>query len=290
MQSLPEPTVSSAWAKPDWFEQELTGRSHRGEQSRRAQCSSLGPCEVHLWTATEDACSLPDLNEAGFLLSGDEREMAGRYWPARRRQFVAGRALTRLALSRYWPVRPQEWVFALSPHGKPAIRAPEKYVGVHFSIAHTEGLTACLISRIDQTAVDVEKIRDWEDLPLVAQRVLSASEWSDIQPLSGDAWYARFFDYWTLKEAYAKARGLGLSLDLTKIQFALEASGEARASFATELGDESRRWAFRRISLRQGYAAAIAVGGEHVDDLVIVHRHANLGVSCVALSPQRRLG
>jgi 4'-phosphopantetheinyl transferase len=282
---------------------ESTARARRLERDRLARGSDAGSggdkrpsCtanrielragELHLWTATDDRYPFPDLDEAGFLLAADEREAADRSRPVRRRQFVCGRVLTRLALSRHCPVRPQEWVFALGPHGKPFILAPENYRGVRFSISHTEGLTACLITTIDMAAVDVERVRTWADLPLIAPMVLSARELSDIESFSGNAWHARFFDYWTLKEAYAKARGMGLGLDLTDIAFELAGQEEVRARFAPAVEDDPGRWTFRRVRLGPHYAAAIAIGRGDKENCTLMHRHAEIVGAGAALALQ----
>lgn len=218
----------------------------------------LAADEAHLWTAPDDICL--GLDNAQSLLSSDERAAAARFINERgARSFVVGRVLARLALSRHCPVRPQDWIFVPGSYGRPFIAAPEKYRGMHFSISHTEGLVACLTSRTALAAVDVERITPWDDLPFVAPTILSAEEQRCIETLAGDAWVRRFFEYWTLKEAYTKALSVGLACDFSSVSFRIGASCDITAQFADGVGDVASDWLFRRLALGPGWAGAVAV-------------------------------
>src|SRR6185503_2047144 len=81
------------------------------------------------------------------------------------------------------------------------------------------GMLACLVSLTASAAVDVEHIVHTDDLAHVAEAVLARREREALGRLAGSDWTERFFDYWTLKEAYAKARGEGLGLPFGDIGF-----------------------------------------------------------------------
>ena len=59
----------------------------------------------------------------------------------------------------------------------------------------------------------------------------------------GDRWRERFLMYWTLKEAYLKARGLGISVQLADISFDLT-GGNAAIAFHNSLSGADDRWRF----------------------------------------------
>lgn len=211
--------------------------------------------EAHLWSAPDDICEgVPS------LLPPDERARAARFISEKAaRSFAAGRTLARLALSSHYPVRPQDWAFAPGPNGRPFIIAPEKYRDVQFSISHTEGLVACLTSRIAQAAVDVERVTAWDDLSFVAPTILSTAEQRSIEQLADETWLRRFFDYWTLKEAYAKALGDGLGYDFSSVSFDFGPGSEVAARFADGVGAIASHWLFRRLALGSVWAGAVAV-------------------------------
>jgi 4'-phosphopantetheinyl transferase len=69
----------------------------------------------------------------------------------------------------------------------------------------------------------------------------------------------RFFDYWTLKEAYIKARGMGLAIPLDQFWFTLDASAPVRIAFAPELDDDPASWQFARLRPSARHRVAVAV-------------------------------
>lgn len=222
--------------------------------------------QLHLWTLRTD--ELDDGALAGRaigILSADERNEARRFRRAgNRHQFVMARALVRLALSRHFPVAAGDWRFARDDRGKPFIAGPELLPAPRFSISHTRGLVACLISLCAEAAVDVEAIEHHPDLALVARQVLAPAEHEALSELSGGDWTARFFDYWTLKEAYAKARGLGLGMALRDIAFDLDAHDAIRARFAPAVNDDPAAWLFWRRRLPPRHALSVAARQDFV--------------------------
>jgi 4'-phosphopantetheinyl transferase len=209
------------------------------------------------------------------ILSTDEQQKARRFRRAEdQRQFVASRALVRLALSHYFPVSAADWSFIRDCNGKPLIAAPAMSPPVQFSLSHTEGLVACLVSLSAEAAVDVEKVAYGQDWVSVAREVLSAEELSALNVLSGKDWTARFFDYWTLKEAYAKARGLGLSLPISDIGFELGPDDTIRARFASQINDDPLGWLFWHCHLSPQHAISVAAKRDLADECEIIHRLA----------------
>ena len=71
----------------------------------------------------------------------------------------------------------------------------------------------------------------------------------------------RFFDYWTLKESYIKARGGGMSIGLSKIAFRLGADGKA------SLAAGPAGWRFFRDAPTDMHVCAVAVHAEEGDPL-----------------------
>ena len=182
-----------------------------------------GRGQVDLWAAAPDSVEPDQLEALARELSPDERERAARFVlePARR-SFVVTRALLRRSLSRYADVPPEAWRFARGPHGKPHLDAAQAALGLCFNVSHTAGLGVCAIAS-SEVGVDVQ---DTTRPPArLSERYLTPEERTRLLALPESERAARFYVYWTLKEAYVKARGLGLFLPLTQVGFELEPLG-----------------------------------------------------------------
>lgn len=213
------------------------------------------------------------LEACRMSLSAEERHRAGRFVQERhRRLYIFSHGLLRFALSRWAPaVAPADWSFIADRHGRPFVATPVLAKPVHFSLSHTEGCVACVISACEAVGVDVERMErrgsHWD----TAQHVFAAEEISALRGLGPEAFLDRFFDYWTLKEAYLKARGLGLRLPLD--QFAIRLSGEAIAiSFTGEIDDDPGRWHFTRRVPSAQHRLAIADGSRTPGGLPLLTR------------------
>jgi 4'-phosphopantetheinyl transferase len=179
------------------------------------------------------------------LLSTDEIERMSRLIFARdRRRFLLTRALVRTTLSRYASVPPERWTFIANVHGRPEIfDRPRGVPDLRFNLSHTDGLIACAVTIGREVGVDVEHIgrRLTYD---VASRFFAPQEVADLKSLPADQQARVFFDYWTLKEAYIKARGFGLALPLGDFAFTLAPPSPPRITFEPALDDDPSTWQF----------------------------------------------
>lgn len=253
--------------------------------SPRECLPALMPGQMYLWTLltddTTDAATACGLAE---ILSADERNEARRFRRVTgRQQFVIARALVRLALSYHVPIPAGAWRFDRDRNRRPFIASPAISPPVRFSVSHTQGLVACLITLSDEAAVDVETVEHSEDLALVAREVLSPAEQSALSALSGRDWTTRFFDHWTLKEAYAKARGLGLSLRLSDIGFDLNRDNTIRIHFSSQVDDNSSAWVFWRRHLSPQHTIAVAAKKDSGEGFEIVLRPVKIDGAGIAL-------
>ena len=179
------------------------------------------------------------------LMSADEHERMQRLIFERdRRRFLLTRALVRTALSRYGDVAPADWKFVANRYGRPEILdRPKGIPDLRFNISHTDGLVACAITVGREVGVDVEHIqrRLRHD---IAGRFFAPTEVEDLRALPPDEQERVFFDYWTLKEAYIKARGMGLALPLGDFAFHLNPLRAPRVAFEPSLDDDETTWQF----------------------------------------------
>lgn len=171
--------------------------------------------EVHVWLAWLDGNDSPGrLRAFEALLSDEERARMGRFaFDRLKREFLVTRALCRTTLSRYAPVAPQDWAFEQNAYGRPRIAGAGGTLD--FNLSHAGGLVAMAVAdSARQVGIDVEcALPERAHLDL-ARRYFSPAEHAALEALPAERQVDRFFVLWTLKEAYIKARGMGLSLPL----------------------------------------------------------------------------
>jgi 4'-phosphopantetheinyl transferase len=222
--------------------------------------------EAHLWYVRPEAASDPALLQAYDALQTDEERARGArfVFERSRHQHRVTRALVRSTLSRYAAVPPEAWRFAVSAHGRPEISAPTVAPGLGFNLSHADGMIVCLVARNLEIGVDVEDAARVVEFLGIGQRFFSTAESAALASVPEERRGERFFQLWTLKESYIKARGLGLSLPLSAFSFHL--GGERiDVSFAPPIVDEPASWQFDQLRIgRHLVATAVRMRGTPV--------------------------
>jgi len=227
---------------------------------------TLSNHEVHVWQADLDDAA-QDLSCLRDTLSAEERERAARFHFAQDRdRWTAGRGLLRVLLSRYLCAEPQSLRFAYGAYGKPVLAGGESEPVFCFNLSHSERMALVAIARGREVGVDIERIRtDFrpEDL---APAVFSPQEQEALRAIAVEDQHRLFFEFWTAKEAYIKARGSGFSFPVQQLTVSLTAGSDAistRTEVAAEAAEEGcPALSLRRLHPKEGYLAAVAAAGE----------------------------
>lgn len=218
--------------------------------------------DVDVWRIRLD---LPqaDLKRLSSTLSADEQARAGRFYFDRDREhFIIARGALRAILGRYLNVEPHIIRFTYAEYGKPALVAELNRDSILFNLSHSHGLGLLAVSRSRELGVDLEWIRPDMASKEIAERFFSAQEVRVLRQLPADQQDEAFFNCWTRKEAYIKAKGEGLSMPLD--QFAVSLAPGERAALLSTTGDpkEASRWSMRELFPGPGFVAAIVVEGD----------------------------
>jgi 4'-phosphopantetheinyl transferase len=215
--------------------------------------------EVHVWLA--------DLNHPGFsaaeidhILSQEEQERAARFYRQRdRSRFAAGRVMLRSILGRYLNTDARHLQFSRGPHGKPTLATAGGADALCFNIAHSHDVAICAVARGRDIGVDVERVRADVDVDLIAERFFSQREIAALLSLPPERKLTAFFTCWVRKEAYVKATGDGLAMDLGSFSVSF-LPGEPAALLDVEgHPEEARAWSLTELDLATSFAAALAV-------------------------------
>ena len=223
---------------------------------------TLLPNQIHLWVtepaSIQEASRLAEYDE---LLSPDEKNRQQRFhFEKDRKVYLCTRALVRTVLSEYAPVAPHQWEFERNAFDKPEIlHSQEGIPPLRFNLTHSDKLIACAVTLENNIGVDVENRERNPDLLDIANRYFSPKEARELNqvPVGERGW--KFFEYWTLKEAYIKACGKGLHIPLDAFSMDLSKPGNVSISFSGEREDDPQRWQFQLYQLCGGHYLSLAV-------------------------------
>lgn len=223
---------------------------------------------IHLYFSYPEQITSPALlRRYESLMTGDEiSQMSRFYYSGHRHQYLVTRALIRTSLSAYHQVEPAEWRFGKNSYGKPRISHPGVDSAVCFNLSHTRGLIICGIVRNWNIGVDVEDTqRSTQSALSSLSSYFSMREIEDLGKLPKEQQKQRFFDYWTLKESYIKARGMGLAIPLDKFSFQFKTDRLEGFHIHPELEDDADNWQFWRMRMARRYRIAVAVNSGQND-------------------------
>ena len=222
---------------------------------------------LHLWCAYPD-----DLLDEGTadtclrLLSEDELARWNAFRFERHRlEYLATHALARTALSHHSALQPAALRFKLNAHGKPSV---DQECGLRFNLSNSPGLVVCLIGESVEVGVDVEPQTRAKSIAEVGPRMFSPQELAQLERLRDDQRPGRCLRLWTLKEAYSKARGMGLALPLDRVSFLFDGREKIRMELDSSLDDEPGRWRFSLLE-HADHCIALMVESSTAPGLVV---------------------
>ena len=205
----------------------------------------LAPGEVHCWSATLD---VPPETSARLYatLSVEERSRSERFRYERDRQrFIVAHGVLRDLLGRYLETQPSHIGYAYNAFGKPDL-GPECGGRLKFNLSHSGDLALIAIAADANVGVDLESIQERADYPDIARHFLSSADLDQLSDCPPRCYAEAFLGCWTRKEAYLKARGVGLAVDLD------EASNDV---------DPVEQWSFYGLQPAPRHVGALAIEG-----------------------------
>lgn len=199
------------------------------------------------------------LQELQRFLSVDELERVAKYHFERDRDhFIVRRGILRVVLANYLETTPAAVRFSYNEFGKPRLADPGRPDSLGFSLSHSGELVRIAITIGRDVGIDVEVVDDSVPIDSVARTFFSPGEIAALEELPKSQRRAGFFSCWTRKEAYIKARGIGLSLPLDSFDVSVEPGG--RATLISEEGS-AMVWKVENLEATTTHYAAVAASG-----------------------------
>lgn len=198
--------------------------------------------------------------EAAELLSPGERRRASGFARARdRRRFTVARAWLRRHIGSFVGVSPETIDFSYGPHGKPGLGGRLAGAGLHFNVSHCDDVGALAFATGGEIGVDIEAVRDIPDAEAITGRLASPAERRAWRSLAARDRRRGFFNWWTRKEAFVKARGGGLSMPLNAFDVSLAPGVPARLLRVADAAAGERGWMLDEFVPGPGLVGAFAV-------------------------------
>lgn len=213
---------------------------------------------MHIRTLRVDALDEAAVAPWLSLLDAGERQRAERLVFARHRVlFIAAHALSRVVLAALAGCRADDLHFVAGAHGKPAAYLGSQPAPLSFNLSHTEGVAGvAAIARPDQAiGFDLEPLSRRVDLA-VADRFFTPAEAAWLRSLAEATRVEGFLRLWTLKEAFLKATGKGLTQNLASFWFDVRPPA---IHFAPHLRENPADWRFEQKILNRRFVAAVGL-------------------------------
>jgi 4'-phosphopantetheinyl transferase len=193
--------------------------------------------------------------------------------------------MLRWVLSQYLNLAPEQIEFNINDFGKPRLKLNSD---IFFNISHTNGVAVMAVSKIEQLGIDIEKINSEKEVSKVVSQYFHPEEFNLLEGLATEKKVQTFYTIWTLKEAYIKAKGLGLSIALNKFNFKLPTRNLLQVNFEKELNEESNLWQFAVFESEQHKNFIISVAAK-CSQLNIKAYNIQLGKNNIIDHPQNLL-
>jgi 4'-phosphopantetheinyl transferase len=233
--------------------------------------------EAHVWFVVPETIRDTLKVEACLsILSKQELEQHRRFrLPEDGHRYLVSHALVRMALSKYIDIPPSKWVFSRTQRGRPEIANPG-IPAIQFNLTHTVGLAGCVVTFSNACGIDAEKIAERHNHAGVAKKMFSDAESRELEQLVGQAYLEHFFTRWTLREAYVKALGIGISFPTRKLTFTVNKDNSVEVSFHPDIEDQRDNWHFQLFKPTAEHIAALAIRRRSGIDKKIVTRFIDL--------------
>ncbi|HUJ10941.1 MAG TPA: 4'-phosphopantetheinyl transferase superfamily protein [Verrucomicrobiae bacterium] len=175
--------------------------------------------EIHLWMTNLDGPSW-QADALQHVLREDERLRAGKFhFDSDRNRFIVRRAVLRQIVGQYLGKIPGEIEFVQNSFGKPELAGSAGERSLQFNLSASAEWALAAFTVRQQVGVDIEKVRrnfDWNE---IAGQFFHSYEVRRINELPEAERGEAFFRHWTIKEAFIKARGVGLERSLLELDF-----------------------------------------------------------------------
>ena len=174
------------------------------------------------------------------LLSAKERIAAERFrFEWHRRRYIVAHGGVRVILGRYINTQPHLIEFKENMFGKPYVSG----TSIHFNLSHSEELAVLAVSGQFEVGIDIEHLKPEVDTLGIAERFFHPGEYQQLLEARPEERKLLFYYCWTAKEAFLKAKGVGIANHLQSFYLNFKDPNNIRVPFTTADFKDLEEWA-----------------------------------------------
>lgn len=178
----------------------------------------------------------------------------------------------RARLSQLLDCGPLQLEFAPNDLGKPILVAPYSTRPLAFNISHARGCIGVVIGAGQDCGIDIEAVSSVADSADIRRQILTRDEQRQIQNTPEDQRNDLLTRLWTLKEAFLKARGDGLSTPPNTISVSIASDG----AYLDRKIPDAHKWRLENFLWREKFQVSLCFSSgyeiDHIDNAVVFLR------------------
>ncbi len=222
---------------------------------------TIASSEIHVWHADQADFELADLHASciSWLTDAEFERYQCYQFDRHRKQFLLGRVLVRSALTYHdQSIDSEAWRFSKNKYGKPAIHPEQQSKSLYFNLSHSGERLVLALANFADIGIDIEHSVKLRKIEAVADRYFSRLEVEALVGLAAAQQQIRFYELWTLKEAYIKACGMGLAIPLQHFAYSFPTPGNISIKFDAQRDDDEKFWQFWQLAAGDDYTLSMA--------------------------------
>ena len=222
--------------------------------------------DIQIWSVSLDADE--SLRSACLQALGEKSRERISFFKFKQVQesYIISQGGLRLMLSYYLGIEPDKVEIGRLSKGKPISL---DHPNLRFNMSNSGRRVVYAFSLDEEIGIDLERLREMTDLDELIEKNYNRYERNYINKLQEKRLY-RFFKFWTIKESYLKAIGVGMRIPPEDLEFEVQNGVYSLQSIRGEVDTED--WIFKDFELENG---------EYVGTLTLKNSDAKISLSKV---------
>lgn len=212
----------------------------------------IGLKEIHIWKFKLDTYQKISDKYFDYLTEEEINRIIKFQKIKDKKQFVIAHVFLRILLGKYLKIPIHQITLFRDTHGKIMIAANSE--NISFNLSHSEDWVVLAFSKYKDLGVDIERIHDIQDFLQIAEHYFRKEEYEYISKINTESPLCKFYKVWTIKEAFVKATGEGLSRSLKTFSVGKD------SVINVQLGQDTMGiWRYFALEIDKNYAATVVI-------------------------------